>query len=153
IGNDVVISRQLVVVDAVDDGEIRALSRGRNQNTLGAGAQVGSRLVALGEDARAFEGDIDAEFSVLKLPVIADGPDLDRPGADVDGIAVDLYFAWKAAVYGIEAQQMSIGFNWSEIVNRYNLNVLTPALSDGAQDVAPDAAKTVDGDSDSHFRF
>ena len=52
---------QLVVVDAEDDREVGAVRRRGDEDALGAGAQVRGGLVARGEDAGAFERDVDAE--------------------------------------------------------------------------------------------
>ncbi len=56
----VVLGRQLVVVDAVDDGQVDALGRGRDQHLLGAGVDMLLRALAIREEAGAFERDVDA---------------------------------------------------------------------------------------------
>ena len=40
VGDDRVLGGQLVVVDAVDDGQVDALGRGRDQDLLGAGVEM-----------------------------------------------------------------------------------------------------------------
>ena len=45
VGDDQVVLGQLVVVDAVDDGQVGAVGRGRDQHALGAGLEVGRGLV------------------------------------------------------------------------------------------------------------
>ena len=52
---------QHVVIDAVDDGRIGPVGRRRHQHALGAGGKVGRGLVLGGEDAGAFQRDVDAE--------------------------------------------------------------------------------------------
>ena len=78
---------------------------------------------------------------------VLDGGHLDHAVADADGVALDLDLAGKAAVHGVEAQQMRIGFDRREIVDGDDLDVLAVCLGDGAQHVAADAAKSVDGDT------
>jgi hypothetical protein len=46
---------------------------------------------------------------------------------------------------------MGIGLDRTEIVEADHLNVGTTRLDDGAQDVAANAAKTVDEDLNRHF--
>src|SRR3954447_6937842 len=45
---------------------------------------------------------------------------------------------------------MRVGLDRAEIVERDDLNVLAAGLGDGAQDVAADAAKPVNGNPDGH---
>jgi hypothetical protein len=51
----------------------------------------------------------------------------------------------------IEAQQMGVGLDRAEIVDRDDFDVLAAGFDDGAQDVAADAAEAVDGNLDSHL--
>ena len=53
-------------------------------------------------------------------------------------------------MHGVEAQQMGVGLDRAEIVDGDDLDVLAAGFGDGAQDVAADAAKPVDGDADCH---
>ena len=71
VGDDVVVLGQLVVVDAVDDGEIGAVGRGRDDHPLGAGLEMRRGLLLRGEDAGAFERDIDAESFQRQLRRVA----------------------------------------------------------------------------------
>ena len=70
---------------------------------------------------------------------------------DDDAVAVDLDLRREAAVDGIEAQQVGVGLDRAEIVDRHDLDVRAAALDDGAQDVAADATEPVDGDLHRHF--
>ena len=51
---------------------------------------------------------------------------------------------------GVIAQQMRIGLDRAEVVDADNLDVLAAGLGDSPQDVAADAAKTVNTDADCH---
>ncbi len=44
----------------------------------------------------------------------------------------------------VEAQQMGVGLDRAEIVDRDDLDVRAAGFDDGAQDVAPDAPEAVD---------
>ena len=49
--------------------------------------------------------------------------------------------------HAVEAQKMRVGFDRTKIVEGHDLDVLAAGFHDGAQDVAADAAKPVDGDA------
>ena len=151
VRDDEVILGQLVVVHAEDDRQVRAVGGRRDEHTLGAGGQVGGGLVAGGEDARAFQRDLDAEFLVGQLGRVALGGHLDRATADVDRVAGDLHVMRELAVHRIVAEQVGVGLDRAEIVDRDDLDVRTAGLDDGAQNVAPDASEPVDRDLHSHF--
>ena len=76
--------------------------------------------------------------------------DLDLAVAEVDRVAVDRHRAGEAAVHDVVAQQMGVGLDRAEIVDGDDLDVLAAGFDDGAQDIAADAAKSVDGDPNSH---
>ena len=95
---------ELVVVDAVDDGQIGAVGGGGDEHPLGAGGQMRRGLIFRGEDAGAFHGDVDAELLPRQGRGIPDRRYLDLAVADVDRVAVDLDLMGKTAVDGIEPQ-------------------------------------------------
>ena len=103
-----------------------------------------------GENAGAFERDVDAERLVRQLRRVLDRGDLDRPHATIDAVAGDLHFAREAAMHRVEAQQMRIGLDRSQVVDRHDLDILPLGFHNRAQDVAPDAAEPVDGNPDGH---
>ena len=76
---------------------------------------------------------------------------LNVSAADGDRVAVDRHFMREAAMHAVVAQQMRIGLDRAEIVDGDDVDVLAAGFMDGAQDVAADAAKSVDGNSDGHF--
>ena len=98
-----------------------------------------------GEQAGAFERDVDAKLLPGKLRRVADGGDLDRPDAALDGVALDRHLAGEAAVDRVEAQQMRVGLRRREIIDGDDGDVLALGLDDGAQNIAADAAESVDG--------
>ncbi len=141
---------QRVVVDAVDDRRVGAVGGRGNQHALGAGRQMGGGLFLGGEDAGAFQRDVDAEVLPGKLRRIAFRAHLDLAVAEVDRVAIDGDSAGEAAMHGIETQQMGIGLDRAEIVDADDFDVLAAGLGDGAQHIAADTAKPVDRDPDYH---
>ncbi len=141
---------QLVVVDAVDHGQVGAFARGGDDDLPGARGQVSRGLLLGGEDAGAFEHDVDAEILVRQLGRIADRGDLELLAGGGDHVAIDHHFVRELAVHAVVAEQVGIGFNGAEIVDGDDFDVGAAGLNDGTEDVAADAAKTVDGDADCH---
>ncbi len=117
------VLRQLVVVDAVDDRQVRAVGGRRDDDALGAGRQMRGGLVARGEDAGAFQRDVDAEFAMRQLRGIAHRRHLDRAAADIDGVAFDRHLVREAAVHAVEAKQVGVRLDRAEIVDRDDLDV------------------------------
>ena len=145
------VLRQLVVVDAIDNGKVSAIGRSRNDNALCASFKMKSCLVACGEDAGAFQSDIDAFFLPRQFSRVANSVNLDRSVADVDGVASDFHFLWKTTMNAVIAQKMRVSFHWAEIIDRNDLNVGAARLDDSAEDITADAAKTVNCDANCHF--
>ena len=102
VGNDEMLLRQLVVIDAVDDGEIGAVRRRRDEHALGARLQMHRGLFLGGENAGALQRDVDAEIFPRQLAGILDRRDFDPSGAAVDAVALNLDLAGEATVNGIE---------------------------------------------------
>ncbi len=53
-------------------------------------------------------------------------------------------------MHRVEAQQMGVGFDRRQIVDADDLDIVAPGLGDGAQNIAADAAKPIDGNADCH---
>ena len=47
-------------------------------------------------------------------------------------------------MHAVEAQQMRVGFDRPQVVDRHDLDVLASGFDDRPQNVAPDAPETVD---------
>ena len=88
VRDDLVLGGQLVVVDAVDDGQVGALGRSRDQDALGARVEMLLAALAVGEEAGAFQRDVDAVGGVRQLRRIALGGDVDALAVDDDVVAV-----------------------------------------------------------------
>ena len=68
----------------------------------------------------------------------------------IDGVAFDLYFAWKFLVHAIKLQKVRIGLDGCEIIDCHNFNIGASGFDDGAGDVAANPAKSVNSNFDSH---
>src|SRR5208337_649781 len=141
---------QLVVIDAIDDGEVGAVGRRRDQDAFGASGHERGGLVARGEDAGALHRDVHAEILIRQLGRILDRGHLDLVTPDMDRVALDRDLMRKAPVHAVEAQQMRVGFDRTEIVDRDNLDVLPARLDDRAQYEPPDASEAIDRYSGDH---
>ena len=150
VGDDDVVGSQGLMVDLVDDGLVGTVAGGRDQHPLGAGGQVGRGLFLGREDAGAFEGDVDVQFLVRKLGRVTLGGDPDLAHAHIDPAVAVFDRAGEAAVDGVILQQMGVGLDRAQIVDRHHLDVATAMLDDRAQDEAADTAETIDGDADGH---
>ena len=102
------------------------------------------RLLAGGEDAGAFERDVDAERLVRQLGRIPDRRHLDLVAVDDDRVALDLDLVRKAPVHAVVAQEMGVGLDRTQIVDGDDFDVLAARFEDRAQHQPPDAAEAVD---------
>src|SRR5947209_9143714 len=112
---------------------------------------MGFRLLFRGENAGAFERDVDAELPMRQRGRVADRRYPDLLTVNDERIALDRDLAREAAVNGIEPQEMGVGLDRAEIVDGHDLDVLPSGLDDGAQYVAPDSPEAVDRHLDRHF--
>ena len=123
VRNDLVIRRKLVVVHAIDDGEVRTFRRRRYQHLLRAGGEMRGGLVLVGENAGTFHHDVDAERSPGQFRGIAFVQHLDVPGADIEAVTFDPDLALERPVHGIVFQQMHIRLQIADIVDRHDAHV------------------------------
>ena len=144
------LARQLVVIDAIDDRQIGLVARCRDEDLLGPGFQMGGRLVARGEEAGAFHGDVDADLAPGQGFRIALGGHLDRAATDIDRVALDRDRTGEAAMDTVIADEMGIGLDRTEIVDRDDFDIGAARFDDRPKHIATDAAKTVDCDANCH---
>ena len=111
VGDALEFRSQLVIVDAHDTGQIRAiLSRSAEHNTFGAGGEVRvvTRFVAGaagGEDARTFHHHIDFQLAPGQIRRIAFSKRTDRPSVDDQVGVVVIHRPVKTAVDTVVFQQ------------------------------------------------
>ena len=150
VRDDVVLFLERPVVDAIDDRVVGPVGWGRNQHALGSGGEQGRGLVARREDAGAFHRDVDAELLIGKLRGIFDRGDLDFVRTDRNRVARHRHGVGKTAVDAVKAQEMGVGLNRAQVVERDHFHVGAARLVDGAQNVAPDAPEAIDCDTNRH---
>ena len=134
------------MVDAIDDSEVRALGRGRDQHSLGAGVEMLLPALAVGEEAGALQRDVDAQFLVRQLGRIALGGHLDALAVDDHRVALGADLARERPVHAVALEQHGVGLGVGQVIDRDQLQVMIVPLQDGAGDEAADAAETIDGD-------
>ena len=94
---------------------------------------------------------VDAELAPRQLRRIALRDHADTVAVHDHRIAVDAHLALEAAVRGVVARQMGIGIGIAQVVDGDDLNCArTLSLVQGPQDVAADAAVTIDAHLDCH---
>jgi hypothetical protein len=101
-----------------------------------------------GENAGAFHDDIDIRPG--QVGRIFQRGDLHAATADVDPVFACGHGGGKPAMDRIIAQQMRVGLDRTQIVDRHDLDILAAGLHDRAQHVATDPPKSVDGNFDRH---
>ena len=94
----------LIMVDAIDHGQVGAGGRGGDDHPLGASRQMHRRLLAGSEYAGAFEHDIDAERAMRQLGRVTLSGDLDRAATKVNRILADFDLAGEPAVIAVPFQ-------------------------------------------------
>ena len=105
------------------------------------------RAVAVGEEAGAFERDVDAVGLVRQVGGIALGGDMDALAIDDDVIAVGRHLAREFAVDAVVLEQPGIGLGVGEVVDADQLEPAVGPLEDRAGDQPADAAEAVDCNS------
>ena len=138
---------QPVVIDAVDDGEVDALGGGGYEDFLRASSEMGSGLVAVREEAGAFQRDVDAVGAVGQAGRIALGGNLDAAAVDDQVGAVGADFAGPGAVNQVALEQQRVEFGIGEVVDRHQLEPAILLFEDGTGDEAADPPKPIDRNS------
>ena len=149
VADDVVRRRIVLVgVDAQDQREVGFLGRRRDDDLLGARVEVELRLLAVGEQARGLEHDVDAEVLPRQLAGVADRQHLEAVAADGDGVARGLHVLRQVAENRVVLEQVRQGLRVREVVDRHEIEFLL--AEGGAQDVAADPPEPVDTDFQTH---
>src|SRR5262249_42896081 len=113
--------------------------------------EVHAGLGLAGEQARALEHVLDAEIAPRELLRVALGEHLDAIAVHDHRVAVDLHFAGELAMRGVIFREVHVGLGIAKIVERHDLHfAVALRLVKRTQDVAPNAAITVDADLDCH---
>ena len=108
------------------------------------------RLFGVGEVAGRLDDDVDAELAPRELRGVALRQHLDLFAVDGDRALTEADLAGEGAEHGVVLQQVSQRLGVGEVVDRDDLDVAAVRSRDGAVEVAPDAAETVDADTNAH---
>ncbi len=114
---------------------------------------MGGGLLASGEDAGAFERDVDAKRLVGKLGRIPDRRHLDLVPVDDHRVAVDLDLVRKAPMHAVVAQEVRVGLHGAQIVNGDDLDILPARLQNPTQHQPPNPAEAIDRYLGNHRLF
>ncbi len=149
VRDDVVIGRVVLVgVDAQHDRDVRSLGRRRDDHLLRAGRQMLCGGLAIGEEARRFEHDIDAEVFPGKLSRILDGQHLELVTVHRDARFARLDCGVQVAQHGVVLEQVGQRGGAGQVVDGDEIDIVVAER--GPHDVAADAAKSVDANPDCH---
>src|SRR4051812_8185423 len=99
---------------------------------------------AVGEEAGAFERDIDAIGLMRKLGRVLFGGDLNALAVDDNRVAFGLHFARELAVDAVVLEQPGVGLGVGEVVDADQLEPAVGPLEDGPRDQPPDSPEAVD---------
>ena len=152
VGDDRVLGGQLVMVDAIDDGQVDALGRRRDQDFLGAGSRdAAGRLLAVGEEAGAFQRDIDRRCSPCgSLAGSRSAVTWIRLPSMIRSLPSARTSPGKAPWTRVALEQQGVGLGVGEVVDRDQLEPAVRLLEDGAGDEAADPPEAVDRNSGRH---
>ena len=141
----------VLVVHAVDDGDVFLLGRRGDDHLLGAALQVERGLVAVGEPAGGLEHDVHAEVLPGELGriLLREHPHgvAVRPRARP---LVGRDVAREAAVDRVVLEQVGERLGVGDVVHRDEVELLGAHRLGGPHHVAPDPPEAVDADSNRH---
>ena len=150
VGDDVLAGVRLVV-DAVDEHRGRVLRGGRHDDLLGAGRDVGARLLVREEQTRGLDDDLGADVTPLEGGRILLSREADRLAVDDEVRSVDLDVMRKDAVHGIVLQHVREVIGIEEVVDADHFDVVREVLDRRAENHAADTAEAVYANLNSHF--
>src|SRR5512138_839188 len=150
VGDDVVLGGIVrPLVDAEDQGGVGVRGRSGDDDLVGpAFFDVLDDVGALGELARGFDDDGDAEVLPGKKADLFHGQDLDLAAADHDRVLARVDVLLEGAQYGVVLEQVGQGLGVGDVVDGHIFD--GRVVPGRPQHVPADAAETVYTDSDSH---
>ncbi|MNR19208.1 hypothetical protein D3C85_1359860 [compost metagenome] len=136
------------MVYPVHHGGIGTFGRRRDNYLARPCRKVCSGLGAVGEQPCALEHHVDRLGLPGQFGRVADGTDRDTVTIDREAFVVGLDTGVEGAVHAVVLEQVGIHRAVAQVVDGDDLQVLAVALGiQCAQDVAPDAAESIDGDA------
>src|SRR5207247_5690186 len=148
-GNDLMPGRVVfVVVDAENDGDVRAFRGGGDHHLLRAGCDVLGRVVAFGEQSGRLEDNVDAEVFPRQLRRVAHRQHLELVAVDRDRFSPGLDLRVQITEHRVVLQQVRKRVRIREIVDGDNVDVRIAECR--PHDVPADAAEPVNANPHRH---
>ena len=142
---------QLVMVDTVNDGQIDTLARRGDQHLLCARVDMLLRARAIGEEAGAFQDELDPKVAVREVCGIALGGDADALAVDHQILPFGGHRTGIFAMHAVSAEQPCVRLGVGEVVDRHQLELTRALLKDRPRDESPNAPEPVDRNLDRHL--
>ena len=133
-------------VHAQHDRDVLALRGRGDEDLLRPCRQVLGGAVAIGEEARGLDHDVDAEVAPWQCTRVTLGEHLQLLAVDKDAAVGRLDFARVAPEDRVVVEQLGECLGVGQVVRGDPFDVGVSGLS-GAEDVAPDAAEAVDSNA------
>src|SRR5262249_38561630 len=144
VGDDVVLLAVVgVEVHAEDDGHVLALGGRRDHHLLRARVEVLRSALAVGEEARRLDHDVDAEVAPRQRSRVALGQHLELLAVHEEAAVRRLHLAWEPPEDRVVLEQLSERRRVRDVVDGDPLDIGLLRRR-GAKHVAPDAAEAVD---------
>ena len=132
----------LVVVHTQHDGDVFALSRGRDDDFFDGAAKVLFGVGGIGKPSGRFDDDLCAQAGPINFGRVFNRKNLDLLVADANAIAFGLNVFVELPKYGVILQQMGERPGVREVVRGYKFNL--GVMQARADNISPDTAKAVD---------
>ncbi len=121
VGDDDIVFCKCLVVHPVNDCFVCVFAWSRDQNARRSVVEMGLAGLFGCEDTCAFHHYINV--APRQIGRVTDRCDADRATANVDAVFGRGDGRREAAMHGIKAQEVRVGFHWAKIVNRDDFDV------------------------------
>jgi hypothetical protein len=138
-----------VVIHANNEGRIGVSGRSRNDDVGSASFKMGGGLIAISEEARGLDNDVDAEFLPGKILGIANGGDLQKFAVDKDSVLGCFNSCVEATHDRVVLKQVRHSGHRTQIVGGNDLDI-SAGLPHRPEEIAADATEAIDADTDGH---
>ena len=126
-----------------------ALSRGRDNDLLGATLQVSASRITVYEEAGGFNHDVSTQLAPIQVGGVALGHGGEGLAVNGDrGVVIRNFFA-QTTGYRVVLQQVSQGVVVGQIIHADDFDI-GALLQSSAEEVAANAAKTIDTYANGH---
>ena len=141
---------ELFVIDAIHDGRIGTIGRGRHDHQPGTRFEVKGSLRPVGEEAGRLNYHVNAELGPWKILRIALLEHRERVSADLDAALGGLDRVRQHTEHRVVLEQVRHRVERPEVVHRHEVDVRA-ALLGSTEKVASNTAKTVDANAHRHI--